>query len=94
LAAEKRPNPGANPSEAERLELYRTIVAASGKYRVEANSKVVFTPEATTAQATVGKEQAFHIQVAGKTLTSTSAPLKSPMDGQEVVIVTTFERVE
>ena len=94
IAAEKRPSPGINPSEAERLELYRTIVAASGRYRVEANSKVVFTPEATTNQATIGREQAFHIQVVGKTLTSTSAPLKSPMDGQEVVIVTTFERVE
>jgi hypothetical protein len=94
IAAEKRPTPGANPTEAERLELYRTITAASGRYRTEANGKLVFVPEASTAQATVGREQAYHIQVAGKTLTATSAPIKSPMDGQEVVIVTTYERVE
>jgi hypothetical protein len=94
ITAEKRPTPGANPTEAERLELYRTITAASGRYRVEANGKLVFIPEASTSQATVGREQAYHIQVAGRTLIATSAPIKSPMDGQEVVIVSTWERLE
>jgi hypothetical protein len=94
IAAEKRPTPGASPTEAERLELYRTITAASGRYRIQTNGKLLFIPEASTNQATVGREQAYHIQVAGKTLTATSAPIKSPMDGQEVVIVTTYERLE
>jgi hypothetical protein len=94
ITAEKRPTPGPNPTEAERLELYKTITAASGKYRVEANSKVVFIPEATTNQAMVGREQAYHLQLMGKTLTVTSAPIKSPMDGQQVVIITTYERLE
>ena len=69
-------------------------MAASGKYRIEANSRLVFVPEATTSQATVGRELAYHIQIAGKTLTATSAPTKSPMDGQEVVIITTWDRLE
>jgi hypothetical protein len=92
---DQRPKPeGAEPSDAERVALFKTMYAYDGTYKIE-NGKIVDTVEVAWNEGWVGTK--FTIDkytISDKTLTMTSAPFKSTMDGSEVVVGTTYERVE
>jgi hypothetical protein len=64
----------------------------SGPYRVEGD-KVFMRYDNSWNQAWTGTERIQTMQINGKVLTWTSAPLKAP-DGKEVVAVFTYERLE
>jgi len=92
---DQRPKPeGAEPSDAERVALFKTMYAYDGTYKIE-NGKIVDIVEVAWNEGWVGTK--FTIDkytISDKTLTMTSAPFKSTMDGSEVVVGTTYERVE
>ncbi len=89
--AESRKALGPGPTDADRAELFRTMAVAGGTYKVEGN-KVVFQSEVSAAVSTGALTYRF--EIAGKTLTMTTNPVKNPATGSENVFVTTYERAE
>jgi Lipocalin-like domain len=83
-----------NATDAEIVGLFKSSSFGSGTYRVEGN-KLVVRYETSWHQLWTGTERSGPPpEISGKTLTTTTAPFKSPLDGAEVVVVTTWERVE
>jgi hypothetical protein len=70
------------------------MYAWGGSYKVEGD-KVVVTAEISWNQAWTGTVRpGFGANVQGRTLTITSSPFKSTVDGTMVVTKLTLERVE
>ena len=92
---DQRPKPAAaEPTDAERIALFKTMYAYNGTYEI-AGGKIVDTVTGAWNEAWVGTK--FYIDnytLAGNTLTMVSAPFKATVDGVEMVVTTTFERVE
>ena len=82
-----------NPTDAERIELFKTMAFGSGTYKVEGN-KVVTHYDTSWHQLWTGTDGSAQAEINGKTLTLTTEPIKSALDGKEVVVVSTWERVE
>lgn len=90
--SENRKAPAGSVTDADRIELFKTMTAAGGTYTVEGN-KVVFHADVSAAQST-GRTLTYQFEIAGKTLTMTTDPVKNPAGGPEMFFVTTYERVE
>jgi hypothetical protein len=92
---DQRPKPeAAEPTDTERVVLFKTMYAYNGTYKVE-GGKIVDSIEGAWNEGWVGTK--FNIdkyEVSDKTLTMVSAPFKATMDGAEMVVTTTYERVE
>lgn len=92
---DQRPKPtAAEPTDAERVALFNTMYAYNGTYKVE-GGKIVDSIEGAWKEGLVGTK--FNIakyEVSDKMLTMVSAPFKANMDGAEIVVTTTYERVE
>jgi hypothetical protein len=90
--AENRPKPsGPAPSDAERVELFRSMFAFTGRYKVEGSSisgptDVAWVPGWTANVA--------NVKMTGNTIAITSSTFKSPVTGKDVVTITTAERLE
>src|SRR4029077_10902136 len=82
-----------NLTDAERVELFKTLSFGSGTYKVEGN-KVVTRYDTSWHQLWTGKDISAQSDINGKTLTLTTEPFKAAADGKEVVVVTTWERLE
>ena len=82
-----------NLTDAERIELFKKLSFGSGTYKVEGN-KVVTRYDTSWHQLWTGRDISVQAEIEGKTLTFTSDPLKASIDGKEIVVVTTWERVE
>jgi len=82
-----------NLTDAERIELFKTMSFGSGPYKVEGN-KVVTRYDTSWHQLWTGRDISAQAEIKGKTLTVTTEPFKAAADGKEVVVVTTWERVE
>jgi Lipocalin-like domain len=84
----------AEPTDAERIALFKTMFAYDGSYKVE-GSRIVDSVEGAWNQGWVGSKFTIdRYEVSGKTLTMVSAPFKGTADGVEMVVTTIFERVE
>jgi hypothetical protein len=84
----------ANPTDEERIALFKTMYAYEGTYKVE-GGKIIQSVENAWNQGWVGTE--FNLakyEVSDKTLTLVSAPFKAVMDGVEITVTTTYDRVE
>lgn len=93
LVGDNRKNPaGVNATDAERINLFNTMAAASGTYKVEGNT-IIVTYGASWNQSWTGIAQKRHLEISGNELTATSDPVKN-LDGQDIVFVATYERVE
>src|SRR5436190_9872797 len=84
---------GAAVSDAEAVPLFRTLASGSGTYKVE-GSVITSTYDSSWNQLWTGTSQKRKIEIVGNKLTLTSATLRSDATGLEIVIQTTFERVE
>jgi hypothetical protein len=95
LTGEGRRAPAAPAlTEAERAELFRTIIGAyTGTYRVEGD-KVISRVETAWTPAWNGTEQVRTFTVEGDRLTIRTVPLRSVDTGRMIVAVLTFARVE
>jgi Lipocalin-like domain len=80
-------------TDAERIELFKTMAFGSGTYKVEGN-KIATHYDTSWHQIWTGRDISSQTEIKGKTLTLTTEPFKSPLDGKEIVVVTTWERVE
>lgn len=90
----KPPAASTAPTDAERAELYKTMIAAfTGTYKVE-GGRVVMQVDASWNQAWTGTQQPRNIQIDGNLLTVTTPPLKNLIPGQEIVVTAIFDRAE
>jgi hypothetical protein len=80
------------PSDAERAQLYESMVAYAGTYTVEGN-KVVHHVDISWSAAWGGDQVRF-FTLQGDTLTIKSAPTKSWNDGREGVGILVWEKVK
>ena len=88
-----RKAPAGAVTDADRVDLYKTMTAAAGTYVVEAD-RVVFRADTSSGQSMTGQSLAYRFQVSGKTLTMTTDPVKSAAGGPDIFFVSTYERVE
>jgi hypothetical protein len=82
-----------NPTDAERIELFNTMYGYSGTYKVEGN-KLVYRVDGSWNQRWTGTDVVRQAEIAGNKLTIVTPTFKGIMDGQDIVVTTTFERVE
>lgn len=82
------------PTDAERIALFKTMFAYNGTYKVE-GGKIVDSVAGAWNENWVGTKFTIDkYEVSDKTLTMVSAPFKATVDGAEMIVTTTFERVE
>jgi hypothetical protein len=94
FVADNRKAPaGPNLTDAERIALFKTFDGGGGTYKVE-GSKLVYRYDTSWHQAWTGTERTTQVDIAGKKLTLTTAPFKGSLTGLDVVVITTWERVE
>ena len=90
----KRTKPaGPKATDAEAVELYRTIIAYSGSYSIEGN-KVTHKIEFSWNQAWTGTNQQRFVEVKDNQLTIKTPPIISPVSGKESVHTLVWERVK
>lgn len=92
---DQRPTPAAaEPTDAERVALFKSMYAYNGTYKVD-GGKIVDSVDGAWNQGWVGTKFTIdRYEVSDKKLTMVSAPFKATADGAEMVVTTTFERVE
>jgi Lipocalin-like domain len=93
LAGDRVKPSGDNPSDEEKLALYKTMIAYAGTYTVD-GGKVVHHVDLSWNGARAGTDQVRFFALEGDTLTIRTAPNKSPIDGREGVGVLVFEKVK
>jgi hypothetical protein len=69
------------------------MVSWAGTYRTDGD-KVFYQVEVAYVPSWVGTVRTSRAQVAGNTLTVTTLPFKSRLDGKDIVVATVWERQE
>jgi hypothetical protein len=95
FVAENRQKPaGAAPTDAERVELFKTMSFGTGTYKVEGD-KVLYHYDSSWVQSWTGAERSGALPVfSGMKMIQISAPFKNPITGIDSINTNTFERVE
>jgi hypothetical protein len=94
ITAENRVKPdAANPTDEQRVELYKTMIAYAGTYRVEAD-KVIHHVDISYNEARTGTDLIRFFKLDGNILTITTPPFKNPQDGREVRSVLVWEKLK
>jgi hypothetical protein len=93
LMADERIQPKGEPlADDERAQLHRSMIAYAGTYTVD-GGKVVHHVEVSWNGLRNGTDQVRFFKIDGDTLTITTAPISSPVDGRPGVGILTWERV-
>jgi hypothetical protein len=83
---------GVPRSDDERVQALKTMIAYTGRYRVE-DGKVITKVEAAWNEAWVGSEQVRHVCFDGDRLLLQSPPMPHPnVDGKTVRVIVEWER--
>jgi hypothetical protein len=94
VTAEKRNAPAAdNPTDAERADLFRSMAATAGNYKVTPG-KVAFTYTESWNERWTGTTRLSDAEVKGNVLIFMSLPIASTLTGKTIVFTTVLERVE
>jgi len=93
MSQDRKKNEKVEPTDAERVELFKSMYAFGGTYKTEGN-KLMINVDIAWIQSWVGTTQTYQVEIAGNKLTVTTLPFKSPLDGQDVVVGITYERAE
>ena len=84
---------GDQPTDAERVQLHKSMVAYAGTYTI-AGDKVVHHIDIAWNNARLGSNQVRFFKLDGDRLTLTTERNKSPIDGSEGFGVLEFERIK
>lgn len=93
VAQDRKINEKAELTDAESLDAFKTLSASGGTYKIE-SEKVIHQYEVSYIPSWTGTKRTFQAQIAGNKLSLTTAPFKSRRDGKDIVVATTWERVE
>ena len=83
---------GPSATDAERINLFNTMGAASGTYKVEDNNTIIVSYTTSANQIWSGTTQKRHFEIMGNKLTLTTDPVKD-LSGAETINAVTCERV-
>jgi hypothetical protein len=89
--AENRKAPAGAITDAERIDLFKTMLVAGGTYKVEGN-KFIFQGDVSANQSV--NKFTYEFEITGLKLKMTAGPFKDPAGGPDTVVVTTYDRVE
>jgi hypothetical protein len=81
------------PTDEERVKLHRTMVSYAGTYTLD-NDKVVHRVDISWNQGWTGTDQVRFYKLDGNTLTITSPPAKSSVDGREGRSILIWEKIK
>jgi hypothetical protein len=84
---------GTVPTDAERIALFRSVIAQSGTYKLDGNT-ILIQYDGSANQVLTGTSRTYSAEVNGNKLTLTSSPFASGQSGQKVISVRTFDRLE
>jgi hypothetical protein len=88
-----QPRPRNEPTDAERVQLHKSMLAYGGTYSVSPG-RVVHHIDIQWDGRRVGTDQVRFYTIDGDTLSIKTEPNRSPVDGREGVGILTFERVK
>jgi len=93
IVSEKRPKPesAAKLTDQQRLELFNTINAYAGTYKLEGN-KLTYRYELTHNEV-AERASVRDIKIEGRKLTMVNEPARSAMDGKMATTTTVWEKV-
>jgi hypothetical protein len=89
----RRPPVAPKATDAEAAQLYRTMGAYAGRYKIE-NDELIVNPEVASSPALVGTEQTYVFEVKGDRYELKTNPFVSPAIGKQVVYALVWERVK
>jgi hypothetical protein len=89
----RKPPSGPKATDAEAVDLYRTIIAYSGAYSIDGN-KVTHKIEYSWNQAWTGTNQQSFVEVKDNQLTIKTPPIISPVSGKESIHTLLWERTK
>jgi Lipocalin-like domain len=89
----RRPPVAPKATDAEAAQLYRTMGAYAGRYKIE-NDELIVNPEVASSPALVGTEQTYVFEVKGDRYELKTNPFVSPAIGKQVVTTLVWERVK
>ncbi len=93
VTSRNRPRPASlPPSDAEKLQLFKTMLAYAGTYTVD-DEKAVHHVDASWNEAWTGTDQIRFYQLTGNRLTITGAPAPDPYTGQQIIHRIEFEKL-
>ena len=92
VSSDRKPPERSEPTDSERVELFKTMVGYTGTYRAE-GGKIIVRADASSNQSWTGVDRTQMVEVVGNRLTIT-ATLKSAIDGREIQTANVWERVE
>jgi lipocalin-like protein len=82
-----------DPTDPERIELFKSMFAWGGRYKVDGN-KVTVSVELAWIEGWKGQSRTQMATLDGKLLVIESSPFKSPIDGSLIFTKVTLDRVE
>ena len=91
--SERKAPVGTAPTDAERVELFKSMGVTTGRYTV-AGAKVNIAVDGSLVQSPVGTTQVREAKVSGNTMVFVSPQVKAPQTGQLIVFSVTLERVK
>ena len=91
--SERKAPAGAAPTDAERVELFRSMAVTTGRYAV-AGTKVTIDIDGSLVQSPVGTKQVREAKIAGNTMEFVSPQISAPQTGQQIVFTVTLERAK
>ena len=91
--SDNQPRPRAEPTDEERINLHKGMLAYGGTYKLSPG-KVVHHIDIEWDGRRIGTEQIRFYTIDGDKLVIKTEPNKSPVDGREGVGVLTFERIK
>lgn len=90
-AADRAAPAGPQPTDAEAAQLYRSMVAFAGRYRLEGD-RLIYYPEITWNEAWNGTTQTRLFEVRGDRLHVKSVPMVSTLTGASMVMTMEWAR--
>lgn len=93
VASNRTPLNATSPTDVERVALFKSLFAYSGKYRLDGD-KVLHDVEASWREDWTGTTQIRFAETNADVLTVKTAPFRNPRDGRQCVVTATWDRVE
>lgn len=93
VAENRTPPAAAAPTDAERVELFKTMSFGTGTFKVEGN-KVVQVYDSSWIQSWTGAVRSFAPVIRGDKMTVESAPFKHPITGVDAFTIVAYQRVD
>jgi len=94
LGSDRKPPAAASPTDAERVELFKSMSATAGVYTVE-GGKVTITYDGAWNPQWIGTTQIRAVEISGTTMTFKSlTPVASALSGVKIIFTAVLEKVE